>query len=309
MNIAFVGDTKGRVQYDRYCLFDRVLTDHNIDFFCFKNRKSIAKIRRKAKKYDIIYLASATTFSRLRIRHPRILTSVTSWKILNMPQKRIANILKSPYAVSVNNLGLYEKLKPYRSNIFYLPNCVDTNIFKQNVKRRSLHDPITIGWTGNVDRKEKNYHSILKSVIQRVNINLKGNDKSVKFNLIKTMKGRVKGSRYKGKKEMAKFYNGLDYYLNVSRSEGTPNPCLEAASCGVPLLSTSVGNMPEIIKDGVNGFILKQHAKSIAKKISRTIVDIDNSEYRTLSKNIRNTILDSWSIESRIDLIHEFFKL
>lgn len=302
MRIAFVGDVPGRVQYDRYCLFASVLAKCKVDFFSFKNKKQISRLRKSSSRYDIIYLASATTFSKLKIRHPRILSSVTSWKILNLPQKRIKNILRAPYAVSVNNLGLYEELKPYRSDIFYLPNCVDTRIFKPIKKRRKPHKKIIIGWTGNIDRKEKNFHGILKPVIKKMN-------KTVHFSLIRTRKGSVKKSKYRNKQEMSKYYNGIDYYLNVSSSEGTPNPCLEAAACGTPIISTSVGNMPEIIKDGFNGFFIKEHAKSIAKKISRTIIKCDDNTYKTLSRNIRNTILDSWSIESRSELIVKFFKL
>ena len=59
--------------------------------------------------------------------------------------------------------------------------------------------------------------------------------------------------KWRGPEEMREFYRSLDVYVCASRAEGTPNPCLEAAACGVPLVTTCVGNMPELVRHGVNG--------------------------------------------------------
>jgi glycosyltransferase involved in cell wall biosynthesis len=66
--------------------------------------------------------------------------------------------------------------------------------------------------------------------------------------------------------EMRQWYNAGTVYLCCSNSEGTPNPALEAASCGCVLVSTCVGNMPELIEHGVNGLLC-----------DRTIDDIESA--------------------------------
>jgi glycosyltransferase involved in cell wall biosynthesis len=68
--------------------------------------------------------------------------------------------------------------------------------------------------------------------------------------------------------EMLDFYRNLDVYVCASRSEGTPNPCLEAAACGVPLVTTRVGNMPELIQDGDNGLFFDGTAEGLANKLA-----------------------------------------
>jgi glycosyltransferase involved in cell wall biosynthesis len=66
---------------------------------------------------------------------------------------------------------------------------------------------------------------------------------------------------------MLEFYRSLDVYVCASRSEGTPNPCLEAAACGLPVVTTRVGNMPELIRDGENGFFVERDVMDIAEKL------------------------------------------
>ena len=71
-----------------------------------------------------------------------------------------------------------------------------------------------------------------------------------------------------GKKRMtteqiAAWYNTATIYLVASHKEGTPNPALEAAACGCVIVSTPVGNMPELITDGVNGRLVRRDVGSI----------------------------------------------
>lgn len=48
----------------------------------------------------------------------------------------------------------------------------------------------------------------------------------------------------------------LDLLVFSSHSEGIPNALLEAMSLGVPIVSTAVGGVPEVIEDGVSGILV-----------------------------------------------------
>jgi glycosyltransferase involved in cell wall biosynthesis len=61
----------------------------------------------------------------------------------------------------------------------------------------------------------------------------------------------------------------------LAEAFGTPNPCLEAAACGLPVLTTRVGNMPELIRDGENGFFVERDAADIARRLTDLREDPD----------------------------------
>jgi glycosyltransferase involved in cell wall biosynthesis len=54
---------------------------------------------------------------------------------------------------------------------------------------------------------------------------------------------------------MVTIYNALDLVVLPSTAEGMSNVCLEAMSCGIPVLRHQLGGLDELIEDGCNGFV------------------------------------------------------
>lgn len=57
--------------------------------------------------------------------------------------------------------------------------------------------------------------------------------------------------------DMAPVYREADALVLTSEREGTPNVLLEAMACGLPVVATRVGGVPEIVQDGVNGYVVQ----------------------------------------------------
>jgi len=77
------------------------------------------------------------------------------------------------------------------------------------------------------------------------------------------------------------WYQAADLFVLPSRSEGMPNALLEAMACGVPAIATSVGGVPEIIRDGTNGLLVPPDDIIVLANAIRALL-VDRTRRRVL---------------------------
>jgi glycosyltransferase involved in cell wall biosynthesis len=58
---------------------------------------------------------------------------------------------------------------------------------------------------------------------------------------------------------LAGLYAAMDLFVFPSLWDGMPNALLEAMACGRPCVATAVGAIPEVMEDGVSGWLLSPH--------------------------------------------------
>lgn len=67
---------------------------------------------------------------------------------------------------------------------------------------------------------------------------------------------------------MAECYQAADVYLHAARADTFPTTILEALSCGMPIVATDVGGIPEQIIEGQTGFlVLAGDAHALAERL------------------------------------------
>jgi len=105
---------------------------------------------------------------------------------------------------------------------------------------------------------------------------------------------------------MDKFYEAMDYMILSSLTEGLPLVVLEAMANAKPVVSTSVGGVPEVIEDGVNGYLVKPNdAVSLANGIGRAISDF--SQFEKMGNNASTLIEEKFSFAIHAEKIQNIY--
>ncbi len=185
-------------------------------------------------------------------------------------------------AIFANNLKTLEDLKSiYKKKTFYVPRGVDSEVFFpiRDFKEKP-HPQFTVAFVGKPN-PEKGLKSHVIPACQMAGVKLVTNERNYTNAL-------PQGA-------MRRFYNSADVYIVASTMDGTPNTALEAASCGLPIISNEIGNMPEFIKKGVNGFLIPLDVDKYTKRLKW----MKNNQEKAwkMGQEARQTVLDGWTWE------------
>ncbi len=117
----------------------------------------------------------------------------------------------------------------------------------------------------------------------------------------------VESSGWVPHEDVPKCLNEFALLVLPSFSEGLPNIILEAMACGTPVLATSVGAVPDIIEEGVTGFLL---VSNDPQHISDKIVSIlDSPEVlEKVSRNAYNYVRCEFSREKTVESWRTIFQ-
>ena len=199
----------------------------------------------------------STLFCRL-FRIPVIICSCR-----NMEPKRLERLLW-PWTSHIvcNARAIRQKLlQSYgvdSKRVSVIANGVDTDLFRPYPEKRVSRP--TLLFSGRlVDVKDPlttlKAFQIVREHIQTARLIITGNGplepqlKQFIFN--QGLEGAV--TKQPGTENIQDYLQKSWLFVISSRMEGSPNSCIEAMSCGLPVVATQVGGIPELIEDRVNG--------------------------------------------------------
>src|SRR3990167_2316227 len=216
-------------------------------------------------------------------------------------------ILRRFRLVTCNSRLLYDLLHPHLPAVALAQNGVDEAEFSDDQREGGYNrESILFGWCGKL-KAAKNFSAFQQAADQLTH----GDFPPFRFRAVVAPRKRHSIFRKSGLEEcftsqlsrdgMRQFYEALDFYVCTSFHEGTPNPALEAAACGVPIITTRVGNTVEgLVREGETGWFIDPTAESLIACVER-LQHLEPHEYRRMSHNVRLVIEAEWTWEIRAE--------
>ena len=293
---------------EQVCSLDEVAIDTEVLFINAQGNgklayfTAISKIRKKAKDFDIIHChhsySSLVTLSLARVKKPVVtsfLNVLGGEGHLGIIEKLInKTIVSSSSAIIVKNdsdIGLKLPNKGY-----YIPNGVNMSFFEPMTKASAFEKLalkpgkyVLFVSGGNKYRDQKRY-DIFSEVINILNEHYKADVQELC--LINTHRELV-----------PYYFNASVLHLLTSDFEGSPNSVKEALACNVPVVSTDVGNVKNMIEDIDGCYLSPSNDPKVLAELTMKVLQ-NESEF-TGRQALYNKKLDTSSVALKIKEVYK----
>ena len=244
--------------------------------------------------------------------HSSTLIAKQLYKSKNMP--RIISIVENLNYKLVDKIIIFYpsmlehfKLEKYTDKIIVAHrHFINFDVFK--IKYPLDKRPNIIGFVGRLS-KEKGILNFLASIKL-----LSEKEKSLSFFIVGDGELRDEVQNYIDKEnlgqrvriigwvqheELPKYFNKMKLMVLPSYTEGLANVIVEAMACGTPVLATAVGAIPDVIKDGQNGFILENNSPETIANCIKKVLNRDNLDQ--IATNALSMVKKEYVLEATVE--------
>jgi len=198
-----------------------------------------------------------------------------------------------------------------------IPNFVDTELFKPNNenefrKRIAPEGEKILVHTSNfrvvkrVTDTIKIFERVNKIIPSKLVLVGDGPDRSDCERLCREL-DLCDGVKFLGKQEgLVEILTSCDVFLIPSQSESFGLAALEAMAAGLPVVSSSVGGLPELVKHNETGFIAEI---GDVDRMAKYVIDLLKNEkkYELFARNARERAVDKFDTSKIIPLYESFY--
>ncbi len=208
-----------------------------------------------------------------------------------------------------------------RPPVEIVPNGIDTDKFKpldRNRAREELHLPIDtkiilFGAVQGMNYKRKGFDLLLKALRilaekhgQHPMLLVFGDKLSGELSALDMTTrnlGVISDDHY-----LAKIYSAADVFVAPSRQENLSLSVLESLSCGTPVAAFDVGGMPDMIRDGRNGWLARPFdTNDLADKLQRALL-LSDDLIQQIRNAARQTVTENFSLETEAAKMSEVYE-
>lgn len=232
----------------------------------------------KGRKYNIFHIHGCSFFGFFPIVIGVIIGRLLKKKIIITYHggglEEFINKYKTKVMYYLNKADIITVPSKYLQNILndnsikskYLPNIIrDDNVYfkKRDILKPNLIVTRTLDEVYNIPLVIMTFKD-LKKVVPDAKLKIVGDGKLKNeiFELVKKENiddiefvGRVPNSK------IGEILNTSDIFINPSNKDNMPLSLFEALACGLAVISTNVGGIPDYITDGINGFLIELNNK------------------------------------------------
>ena len=205
-------------------------------------------------------------------------------------------------------------------DIEVIPNFVDTEIFKripeercESKKHIAPHGEKILVHTSNfrpvkrVPDTIKIFNIVQKEIPSKLLLVGDGPDRYECERLVREL-NLTENVKFLGKQDgLVEILSASDVFLIPSQSESFGLAALEAMSCGLPVVSSSVGGLPELVKHNECGFIAEI---GDVERMAKYTIDLltNDKKYELFSENARKRVLEKFDKSKVVPLYEEHYK-
>jgi glycosyltransferase involved in cell wall biosynthesis len=219
-------------------------------------------------------------------------------------------------SVRVNHKIKDEGLRPKRMEIIH--NGTDTEFLKPlRLKAPEKRKRVVVGTIGNLSGNRKGYDTFLKTIADLarshpgLNTEIIGEgskiieyvDFSAQLGISERVRFLGRLNRMAVKEKLAEW----DIFMLCSNHEAFGIVVIEAMAMGLPVVVSNVGGLPEIVRDGIDGFLVNpKDVSGFAEKVDYLINNPDTAA--EMGSNGRKRVVDVFSIKTMVDSYERLYR-
>jgi glycosyltransferase involved in cell wall biosynthesis len=107
--------------------------------------------------------------------------------------------------------------------------------------------------------------------------------------------------------EVAGLYRLFDAFLLPSVNEGTPVSAIEALAAGTPVVANRVGGVPDVVRDGLDGYLVEPgDIDAAAERLA--VLASDPKLRRRLGESGRERVRERYSVDRLVDDVDRLYR-
>jgi glycosyltransferase involved in cell wall biosynthesis len=215
-------------------------------------------------------------------------------------------------------LHLSEACQFPSTQIEVIPYPIDTTMFRPAVADSSSMQPPTLLAVGRLE-KRKGTNVLLRAVASRVwqrypdlRVYLLGGETDLsRRELLELVpverREQVIFPGFVDRAQIVKFYQRATLYVTPTLYETFGYTVLEAMACGLPVVASRVGAIPELVEDGATGLLVEPHDPNALADAILTLLD-DPGRRDVMGQRAREKAVSQYAVKQIMDVLLPFYE-